>query len=180
MTAMPADARGRLKQLSRRLAAGVFLDAWIPCTIGALMGAGIAALVCRIFLPAAGGAVRGFWIVPVLAIVPAAVVCWRRAFSPADVVAIADWLAGGNGMLMAVAETGDAAWLGSAALERASAVQLPRLRPWRKLPWLVASLAFLAVALSIPQRAPRASNTAVAQDIAKRLETTVVELKQQK
>src|SRR3954454_4294973 len=119
MTAMPADARARLKQLSRRLAAGVFLDAWIPCTIGALMVAGIAALVCRIFVPAAAVAVRWFWIAPVLAIVPAAVVCWRRAFSPADVVAIADWLAGGNGMLMAGAEKGDGAGVGSGARARA-------------------------------------------------------------
>src|SRR3954470_15426780 len=180
MTAMPADARGRLEQLSRRLAAGVFLDAWIPSAIAALMVAGSAALVCRIFVPAAAGAVRWLWIAPVLAVVPAAVVCWRRAFSPADVVAIADWLAGGDGMLMAVAETGDGAWLGSAPLARASAFQLPRLRPWRKLPWLVASAAFLAVALSVPQRTPRASNTAVAQEIANRLKTTVLELKQQK
>src|SRR3954466_13952166 len=102
MTAMPADARGRLKQLSRRLAAGVFLDAWIPSTIGALMVAGIAALVARIFVPAVRGALRWCWIVPGRAIVPAAVVCWRRAFSPADVVAIADWLGGGNGILIAV------------------------------------------------------------------------------
>src|SRR4051812_3985386 len=139
MTAMPADARARLKQLSRRLAAGVFLDAWIPPPIAAPMGAGSAAPLCRIFVPVAAGAVRWLWIAPVLALVPAAVVCWRRAFSPADVVAIADWLAGGNGMLMAVAETGDAAWLGSAPLARASSFQLPRLRLWRKLPWLVAS-----------------------------------------
>src|SRR3954462_2884320 len=128
MTAMPADARGRLKQLSRRLAAGVFLDAWIPGPIGAPMVAGIAALVCRIFVPAAAGAVRWFRIAPVLAIVPAAVVCWRRAFSPADVVAIADWLDGGNGMHIVVAETGDAACLGSAPLARASSFPLPRLR----------------------------------------------------
>src|SRR4051812_6667938 len=165
MTAMPADARGRLEQLSRRLAAGVFLDAWIPCTIAALMVAGSAALVCRIFVPAAAGAVRCFWIAPVLAIFPAAVVCWRRAFLPADVVAIADWLAGGNGMLMAVAETGDAAWLGSAPLERASAFQLPRLRPWRKLPWLVAAGPFLSLAPSVAQRTPPPSNTAVAHEI---------------
>src|SRR4051812_49465575 len=134
MTEMPADARARLKQLSRRLAAGVFLDAWIPSAIAALMVAGSAALVCRIFVPVAAGAVRWLWIAPVLALVPAAVVCWRRAFSPADVVAIADWLAGGNGMLMAVAETGDAAWLGSAPLPPVSVFPLPRLCPMRKLP----------------------------------------------
>ena len=179
MTDLPPDFGARLARLARRLAAGVFLDLWLPWAAAVLMAAGVVALVCRIFFPAAAGTVRWLWIAPALAIVPAAIVCWRRRFSHADVVAIADWLAGGQGILMAISETADTRWLASPAVARASAFPLPGLRPWRKLMFLVAAGAFLAVAMAVPQRTPPASTAAVAAEIAGSLEATVIALKEQ-
>jgi hypothetical protein len=106
-------------------------------------------------------------------------VCWRRRFSHADVVATADWLAGGQGTLMAISETADTRWLASPAVNRAAAFPLPALRPWRKLMWLAAAAVFLAVVMAVPQRAPRPSTAAVAAEIAGSLEATVVALKEQ-
>ena len=179
MNDVPAELGVRLKRLTRRLAAGMFLDVWLPSAAAVLMAAGIIALVCRILFPAAAGALRWLWIAPAVAIVPAAVVCWRRRFDAREVVAIADWLAGGPGTLMAIAEASDAGWSGSPAMNRLSAFPLPKLRPWRKLRMPIAAAAFLALAMSLPQRAPRASTVAVADEIAGSLEATVVTLKQQ-
>ena len=169
----------RLKRLARRLSAGLFLDLWLPWSAAVLVVAGVVVLLCRVLIPAAAGAVRWFWIAPLAAIVPAAAVCWRRRFSSADVIAIADWLAGGPGTLLAIAETGDARWFSSAAVSRASAFPLPKLHLWRKLSRMLAAAAFLGVAMSLPQRMPRASTAAVADEIARTLEATVVAVKQQ-
>ena len=179
MTHPASELDVRLKRLARRLAAGVFLDFWLPSAAALLMAAGLVALACRILVPAAAPALPWLFTAPLLAIVPAAIICWRRRFTPADLVATADWLAGGPGTLMAIAETGDTSWWPSTDVHRAAAFPLPRLRLWRKVQLVIAAAAFLALALAVPQRASRASTAAVADDIAKRLQSTVAELKQQ-
>jgi hypothetical protein len=83
-------------------------------------------------------------------------------------------------MLLTLMETSDGAWAGSPMVERASQFRLPRLRPGRKLAVLLPALAFLAAAWWLPQRLPGAGATGVlADDIARDLTATLVELKQQ-
>ena len=102
-----------------------------------------------------------------------------RAYRPGEVVALADWLNGGQGMLLTLLETNDPAWAESPLAEDASRFPLPRLRPWRKLAALPPAVAFLAAALWLPQRVPRGTNAILADDIAANLVATVAELKQQ-
>jgi hypothetical protein len=179
MTDLPAPIRRRLKGLARRLAIGLFLDIWPRWMAAGLIAAGLAALVCRVLVPRASPYLPWLWIVPAIAVVPAAILCRLRRFRHDDVVAAADSLAGGSGTLLAIAETRDSRWHDTAVLARASAFELPRLRPWPRLKPAVASAAFLAAALAVPQRAARASDTALADDIARGLTATVAELKQQ-
>src|SRR5262245_21730436 len=178
MNDLPAPIRRRLSRLARRLALGLFLDVWPRWAAAALLVAGLAALASRMLVPRASPFLSWLWLAPALALIPAAIVCRLRAFRTADVVAVADSLAGGRGILLAVSETGDAAWSASPALERASAFHVPRLRPWRALRPAAAAAVFLAIALALPQRTARGSSRALADDIARDLTSTVAELKQ--
>ena len=178
MSDLPVSIRRRLRQLARRLSLGLFLDIWPRWAAAGLTAAGIAALVCRVLVPRASPYLAWTWIVPAMAIVPAAILCRMRRFRHEDVLAAADSLAGGTGTLLAVAETSDSRWNDSPMLARAAAFELPRLRPWRRVKPAIAAAAFLAAALAVPQRTARAS-TALADDIARSLASTVAELKQQ-
>jgi hypothetical protein len=177
MTSVPASLRPHLRRLARRLTIGLFLDVWPIWAVASLLLAGLVALVCRLFVPAAAPYLAWLWLAPLVAAVPVLIRCVMRKYRPAEVVAIADWLNGGHGLMLTLMEHPDEAWGGR--LDSASTIPLPRLRPWRRLAWLPAALAFLAVALSLPQRIPRASTTVLAQEIADDLETTLTELKQQ-
>src|SRR3954468_20028764 len=179
MTDLPDPIRRRLRRLARRLALGLFLDIWPRWAAAALLVAGLAALACRLLVPAASGRLYWLWIAPAIAVLPAAAVFRARAFRHEDLLVAADSLAGGHGTLLAVDETRDTRWNDSPALARASAFPLPRLRPWRALRPMLAAAAFLAVALALPQRAARASSAALADDIAASLTATVAGLKQQ-
>src|SRR5689334_15542790 len=121
MTDLPVPIRRRLRRLARRLALGLFLDTWPRWAAGGLLIAGLAALACRMLLPSASPYLRWLWIVAPLAIVPASILCRLRRFRTADVVAVADSLAGGSGTLLAVEETHDGAWIDSPLLARAAA-----------------------------------------------------------
>jgi hypothetical protein len=177
MTSVPVPLRPYLRRLARRLTIGLFLDMWPIWAVASLLLAGLLALVCRLFVPAAAPYLAWLWLAPLVAAVPVLILCVMRKYRPAEVVAIADWLNGGHGLMLTLMEHMDEAWGGR--LEGASTIALPRLRPWRRLAWLPAALAFLAVALSLPQRIPRASTTVLAQEIADDLKTTLTELKQQ-
>lgn len=177
MTSVPVSLRPHLRRLARRLTIGLFLDMWPIWAVASLLLAGLLALVCRLFVPAAAPYLAWLWLAPLVAAVPVLILCVMRKYRPAEVVAIADWLNGGHGLMLTLMEHMDEAWGGR--LERASTIALPRLRPWRRLAWLPVALAFLAVALSLPQRIPRASTTVLAQEIADDLKTTLTELKQQ-
>jgi hypothetical protein len=180
MDRMPPSVRPALRRLARRLAIGLFLDVWPAWAAGAVFGAGLAVLVCRLFFPAAAPRLPWLWLAPLLAVAPALFICWTRAYRPDDVVALADWLAGGKGMLLTLQEHEDPAWIASPMLAGASAFTLPRLRPWRRLAPLAPALMFLAVACWLPQRYPaQAAGAALADDIAADLTATVVALKQQ-
>jgi hypothetical protein len=179
MTDLSLPIRRRLRRLARRLALGLFLGIWPQWAAAGLLVAGLIVLGCRLLAPAASPFLYWFWLVPALAAIPAAILCRLRAYRFADVVTVADSLAGGSGTLLAVEETRDAAWSDSPAIERASAFALPRIRPWRALRPAAAAAVFLAAALAIPQRTARASDAPLAADIAKRLTATVAELKQQ-
>lgn len=176
---LPASVRPLLRRLARRLALGLFLDVWPGWAAASLLAAGLAALACRMFFPAASPWLPWLWLAPIVTAAPALVLCVVRAYRPADVVAVADWLSGGRGLLLAMLETGDPAWLESPALAHAAAFSLPRLRPWRRLRVLPVAIAFLAVVLLLPQRTPRGSQAALADDIAADLTAAVAELKQQ-
>jgi hypothetical protein len=176
---MPGPIQPALRRLARRLAVGLFLDVWPAWAVGSLLAAGLAALVCRLFVPAAAAGLEWLWLAPVLATIPALILCFKHAYRPADVVAIADWLDGGHGMLLTLHEHDSVAWSASPIVERASTLPLPRVRPWRKLVPVLPALAFLTVALWLPQRVPPGSTTLLAEEIASDLNATVAELKQQ-
>ena len=177
MTSVPVSLRPRLRRLARRLTIGLFLDVWPIRAIASLLLAGLVAVVCRLFLPAAAPYLAWLWLAPFVAAVPVVIFCVMRGYRPDEVVAIADWLNGGHGLMLTLMEQQDEAWAGR--LDEASTFALPRLRPWRRLAWLPAALAFLAVSLSLPQRIPRASTTVLAEEIADDLTTSLDALKQQ-
>ena len=176
---MPVSVRPALRRLARRLAIGLFLDVWPAWAVASLLLAGLVALVCRMFIPGAASRLHWLWLTPVLTALPALLICFRRAYRPADVVALADWLGGGQGTLMTLLETNDLAWAESPLFERASKFPLPRLHPWRRLRAVPPALAFLAAALWLPQRVPQATNAILADDIVANLMATVSELKEQ-
>jgi hypothetical protein len=176
---MPATIEGPFRRLARRLAIGLFLDVWPAWAAASLLLAGLVALVCRVFLPAASPRLPWLWLAPLLATVPALVVCYRRLYSAADIVALADSLTGGRGTLLALFETGDTAWRDSALAANAYAVSLPRLRPWPRIAVLLPAAAFMAAAFWIPQRTPQRRDTLLANEIVSRLDATLAELKQQ-
>jgi hypothetical protein len=179
MNEMPVSVQPALRRLARRLAIGLFLDVWPAWAVGSLLLAGLVALVCRLFLPGAASNLHWLWLAPVLAALPALLICVRRSYRPSEVAALADWLNGGHGMLLTLLETNDSAWADSPMAEHAATLSLPRLRPWRKLAALVPALAFLATAMWLPQRIPQGTTAVLADDIAATLTATLAELKQE-
>ena len=179
MSAMPVSGRPDLRRLARRLALGQFLDLWPLCAVGSLLLAGSVALVCRMFVPGAAPFLPWLCLAPVAAAVPVLAICFIRAYRPTEVAALADWLSGGHGVLLTQLETNDPAWSASKLFQNASRFVLPRLRPWRRLAMVLPALAFLAIALALPQRAAQASDAALADEIAADLAATLAELKGQ-
>jgi hypothetical protein len=119
------------------------------------------------------------WIVPIATLVPALTLCALRAYRPGEVVALADSLGGGRGLLLTLFEQADPEWMTSRQAEQAAAFTLPRLK-LRRAWLLVPAAAFLAVALLMPQRVVgRQANTALAEQIAASLNSAVIELKKQ-
>ncbi len=175
--AMPVTSEDALRRLARRLAIGLYLDVWPPWAAGGLLLAGVVTLICRVFLPASSSFVPFLWLTPVLAACPALLICYRRSYSSADVVALADSLTGGRGTLIALFETGDTAWREAPLAATAYAVSLPRLRPWRRMAVLCPATAFMAAAFWIPQRVPQRTDALLANEVAGRLEATLTELK---
>lgn len=179
MNEMPASARTALRRLGRRLAVGLFLDVWPAWAASGLLVAGLATLACRLFIPAAAPLLPWLWLVPLLSTLPALAICVVRMYRPAEVVALADSLNGGQGLLLTLMETSDAAWAESPMAEQASRFPLPRLRPARRLAVLLPALGFLLAAWWLPQRLPVGTNAVIADEIAADLASTLAELKQQ-
>jgi hypothetical protein len=177
---MPVTDDAVLRRLARRLAIGLFLDVWPTWAAASLLVAGLVTLACRVFVPAASSQLAWLWLLaPALATPPALVVCYRRFHSRAELVALADSLAGGSGALLAAYETGDTAWRDSARAATAPAVPLPRLWPWRRLSVVCPAAACMAAAFWIPQRVPQQTDGVLATEMAARLDATLVELKQE-
>src|SRR5687768_13213198 len=99
---MPVTSDEALRRLARRLAIGLCLDVWPTWAAGSLLLAGLVTLICRVFFPAASSHIRWLWLAPVFAVLPVLLICYRRFYSAAEVVALADSLAGGRGTLMAL------------------------------------------------------------------------------
>jgi hypothetical protein len=176
---MPVTGDVQLRRLARRLAIGLFLDVWPAWAAGSLLVAGVATLICRVFVPAASPHLSWLWLAPAAATLPAALIGYRRSYSSADVVALADSLTGGRGTLIALFETGDTAWRESALAASAGAVSLPRLRPWRRMAVLCPAAAFMAAAFWTPQRVPPRSDALLATEMTRQLDATLAELTQQ-
>lgn len=177
---MPPTIPAGLKRLRRRLALGLFLEIWPVWATASLIVAGTVVVVCRMFVPGVAPYLGWLWLLPLLTTIPALAICIRRAFAPADIAAIADWLGGGRGAFLTWFETADPAWSESPLVREAAAFPLPRLRLHLTQIAIVPALAFLAVAWLLPQRA-RAYGTsaALAEEIASDLKAAVVELKQE-
>ena len=176
---LPLSVQLPLRRLARRLAIGLFLDVWPRWALASLLLAGVTALVGRMFFPAASPFLLWLWLAPGIAAVPALVVSFTKAYRPSEIVALADSLGGGQGLLLALLEQGDPAWAGSRLLDPVSNLRLPRLRPWRRLAPLGPAVAFLSLALLLPQRTSASSNAILADDIAADLTAAVQELKQE-
>lgn len=179
MRSMPASIDAELRPLARRLTIGLFLDLWPKWAAASLLIAGLIALVCRLFVPGASTFLPWLWLAPVLATPPVLVLCFARAYRPADVAALADWLSGGQGVVLTRTEAADPAWTDSTLFQKASQFRLPRVRPWRRLAAVLPAIAFLAIALALPQRASAPSQTALADEIVDDLAAAVAELKEQ-
>ncbi len=178
---MSASLRPDLGRLRRRLRIGLFLEIWPAWAIASLLVAGTIAVICRMFVVLAAPYLPWLWLAPIVAAVPVLAICWRRAYRPAEIVALADSLGGGQGILLTLFETnGDADWRQSPLVERASTFALPRFALRRTMVTLISAATFLAVGLLLPQRVARTEATAaLAEQIAANLSSTVVELKQQ-
>lgn len=174
---VPASLIPTVRRFSRRLRIGLFLDVFPQWAAGALLAAGCVALVCRLFVPAADPYLYWLLLAPALAVLPAAVVAVRRAYQPEQVLAIVDALTGGDGAVLTLAERHDQAWSHAPQIGRAAHVSLPRFRPWRRLVVVVPALAFLAIALLLPQRTAAAGASPLADDVAANLSATLAELK---
>jgi hypothetical protein len=179
MNQMPASVRPILRRLARRLAMGLFLDRWPIWAAASLFLTGLVALVCRLFVPSAASSLPWLWLAPLLTAIPLLVICQMRAYRPAEVVAVADWLSGGQGMLLTLFERDDPAWAESSLVADASRFALPRFHPWRKLATVLPAAAFLAATCLLPQRIPASGPNVLADDIAADLTTTIAALKQQ-
>jgi hypothetical protein len=118
MHEFPVPVRRALRRLTRRLAAGLFLEVWPPWAVGSLFVAGTLVLVARLFLPTASSLLAWLWLAPLVVAIPAVIVCVRRVYRPQQVLALADSLTGGNGLLLALSERPDAAWFDARALDR--------------------------------------------------------------
>jgi hypothetical protein len=165
-----------LRRLSRRLVAGLLLNDYPRWATGSLLAAGGGALVCRLFVPAAAPHLPWLLLVPLAAVAPAMVVARRRAYSPAEVLALADTLTGGDGLLLTLAERGHHAWANAPQLVRAAQLRLPQLRPWRRLAPVAPALAFLTIAILLPQRIAPAAAAPLADEIAANLTSALSEL----
>jgi hypothetical protein len=179
MHELPEPVRAPLRRLARRLATGLFLDVWAPWAVGSLLAAGLAALACRLFVPQAAPFLPWLLVVPLLTVPIALVVCFTRAYRQEELVALADSLGGGQGLLLTLLERDDQRWTAYAAADGVPRFELPRLRPWRRLAPLAPAAAFLAIALWLPQRVSAPSQSAMADEIADDLAAAVVTLKQQ-
>lgn len=179
MTDIPVSVQPVLRRLSRRLAIGLFLDVWPAWAVGGLLAAGVIALASRQFFPGAAPILPWLALAPLLASIPALVICIRRAYRREDVVALADSLGGGHGLLLTLLERDDPDWARSSLVERLSSFALPRLHPWRRLAPLIPAAAFLSTAVWLPQRMPAAGRDILADEIAGDLTATLVELTQQ-
>ena len=126
--------------------------------------------------PRGGSLLHLLWLAPIAASVPALVLCWQRRYRESDLVAIADWLGGGRGLLLALHERADDRWTASPMAAASLEAPLPRLRPQR-LAALIPAAAFLAAALWAPQRIPVHASGLLADGLAADLESAVAELK---
>lgn len=179
MNQLPVSVRAAVKRLRRRLALGVFLDVWPMWASGSLLAAGLAVIGCRLFFPPAAPRLPWLWLAPVLAAIPAIVVCLRRAYRLDEVVALADSLSGGHGVLLTLFENEDERWASSPMADAAARFALPALRPWRRLAPIAAAAAFLGAGIYLPQRVPSPGHGVLADDIAANVNATLAELKQQ-
>jgi hypothetical protein len=145
----------------------------------ALVCAGTVAVICRLFVADAAPLLPWLWLAPLLVLAPVLIACYRRAYTPDQVTAIADSLAGGDGLLLTLTEVQDARWTPRLE-ERAGRFQLPRWRVMPAIRVLVPSALFLAIALLVPQRVPEAPAAGVlAKEVAANLTAALVELKKQ-
>jgi hypothetical protein len=179
MQQLPVSHQPVFRRLARRLALGLFLDVWPAWGVGSLLVAGLAALVCRLFFPGAAPYVPWFWLAPLVTALPALIVTLRRAYRPEEVVALADSLGGGQGLLLTLFERSDPAWAESVVSNQSWKFALPRWRPWRRLAPLVPATAFLAAALWIPQRVAPSNRSILADEIADDLTATLAELREE-
>src|SRR5262245_16337457 len=88
MTELPSTVRPILRRLARRVAVGLFLDIWPRWAIGGFLIAGTIALVCRIFFREAAPLLPWLWVAPLAATLPVLLLCARRAYRPAEIVAL--------------------------------------------------------------------------------------------
>jgi hypothetical protein len=180
MDKVPSTIPGVLKRLRRRLAIGLFLEIWPVWAIGSLVVAGTVVVVCRMFIASAAPYLAWLWLLPALTAIPALAICLRRAYAPADVAAVADWLGGGRGALLTWFETTDPAWSESPLIRQAATFPLPRIHLRLAQMAVIPALAFLVVTLLLPQRVRALdASEALADEIASDLKAAVVELKQE-
>ena len=107
MDDLPVSVRPVIRRLRRRVLIGQFLDIWPSWAAGSFIVVGVVFLISRTFLAKLATILPWLWIIPALSVAAAVVVCMKRRYHAFEILALADSLAGGQGALLAVAETRD-------------------------------------------------------------------------
>jgi hypothetical protein len=180
MDDLPVSVRPVIRRLRRRVLIGQFLDIWPSWAAGSFIVVGVVFLISRTFLAKLATILPWLWIIPALSVAAAVVVCMKRRYHAFEILALADSLAGGQGALLAVAETRDVSWETSPMMKSVSHMDLPKIRAWRRMWPLIPAATFMFAAVMIPQRAfGHPDNSVIANDIAAQLKATLTELKKQ-
>lgn len=179
MEHVPEPLSPVIRRLSRRLAVGLFLDTWPRWATGALLAAGSVALACRLLVPAASPYLYWLLVAPLLSALPAWFMSTRRSYTGPEVLALADALTGGDGLLLTLSERPAEAWEHAAQIADARRLALPRPRPWRRFAIVAPALAFLVIALLLPQRVSASGATAMADEITSGLSSALAQLQAQ-
>jgi len=166
---LEASVRKRIGRLMRILVLGRFFQHLAPfLAVAGLLG-GTVVLAVRRLLPAAVPYLQWVWLLPGVSILAAVAVSFYRRPARSTCLALADKLGRADGLLLAVAQSGDPRWAERLPL-RLRSFPLPVLRFPPNGFLAVAALAFFCASFAVPARAPERFATPLQEKLRNLLE----------